>query len=134
MESSHPGSKTICMAFESEAHYNACLADTAAFRAHLERALADAPELFPPEMTQGFAFYGSSRSRKLQLALRRIRMSATGEVFQIRPSFLMPYAIGKTDEVEKALYLRRFAVPFDALAYVFGRDAMYWYRAWCALG
>ena len=25
-------------------------------------------------------------------------------------------------------------VPFDALAYVFGRDAMFWYRAWLAFG
>jgi hypothetical protein len=45
----------------------------------------------------------SSRS-----ALGRIRLAATGDVFQIRPSFLMPYLIGKTDEVEKALYLGQF--------------------------
>jgi hypothetical protein len=25
-------------------------------------------------------------------------------------------------------------VPFDALAYVFGRDAMFWSRAWLAFG
>jgi hypothetical protein len=36
----------------------------------------------------------------------------------------MPYLIDKTEEVEKALYLRQFDVPFDALAYVFGRDPM----------
>lgn len=134
MEPSHPGSKTICMPFESEAHYSACLTDNAAFRAHLERVLSDAPELFPPEMAEGFVFYGFYRSRKLEIAFRRIRVSATGDVFQVRPSFVMPYAIGKTDEVEKALYLRQWDVPFDALAYVFGRNPMYWYRAWCAFG
>ena len=37
-------------------------------------------------------------------------------------------------EVERALYLRQWGVPFAALAYVFGRDAMFWYRAWVALG
>ena len=42
--------------------------------------------------------------------------------------------IARTDEVEKALYLRQWGVPFDALAYVFGRDAMFWYRAWLAFG
>ena len=31
--------------------------------------------------------------------------------------------VGRTDEVEKGLYLRRYGVPFDAIAYVFGRDA-----------
>jgi hypothetical protein len=35
---------------------------------------------------------------------------------------------GYTDEVEKALFLRRFGVPFWALSYVFGRDDDYWYR------
>ena len=46
----------------------------------------------------------------------------------------MPYMIARTDAVEKALYLRQWGVPFDALAYVFGRDAMFWYRAWLAFG
>jgi hypothetical protein len=46
----------------------------------------------------------------------------------------MPYMVGRTEEVEKALYLRHWGVPFDALVYVFGRDAMYWYRAEMALG
>ena len=46
----------------------------------------------------------------------------------------MPYLIARTEEVEKALYLRQWGVPFEALAYVFGRDAMFWYRAWLAFG
>jgi hypothetical protein len=41
---------------------------------------------------------------------------------------MMPYMIARTDEVEKALYLRRWGVPFEALVYVFGRDSMFWYR------
>lgn len=46
----------------------------------------------------------------------------------------MPYVVGRTNEVEKGLYLRRYGVPFDALAYVFGRDASYWYRLHQSLG
>ena len=46
----------------------------------------------------------------------------------------MPYGIGRTDEVEKALFLRQWGVPFGALAEVFGRDAMFWYRAWLSFG
>jgi hypothetical protein len=42
--------------------------------------------------------------------------------------------IARTDAVEKALSLRQWGVPFDALASVFGRDAMFWYRAWLAFG
>ncbi len=90
----------------------------------IEQVLADASERFPPEMVEGFCFYGAYRSRKQPIALRRIWLAATGGVFQIRPSFLMPYLIGKTDEVENALYVRQFDVPFDALSCVFGRDPM----------
>ena len=46
----------------------------------------------------------------------------------------MPYLVARTEDIEKALYLRRFCVPFEALAYVFGRDPMFWYRAWISLG
>ena len=67
------------------------------------------------------------------LTRRRIKLKANGDIYQIRPDFIMPYMVGKTHEVEKALYLCRFAVPFDAIAYVFGRNAMYWYRAYASL-
>jgi hypothetical protein len=50
------------------------------------------------------------------------------QVFTIAPSGIMPYFVDMTDEIEKALFLRRFDVPFWALAYVFGRDDQYWYR------
>lgn len=46
----------------------------------------------------------------------------------------MPYMVGKTDEIDKPMYLRQFGVPFEALAYVFGRNAMYWYRIYLSLG
>lgn len=36
--------------------------------------------------------------------------------------------------MEKGLFLLRFHVPSWALAYVFGRDAMYWYRLQQGLG
>jgi hypothetical protein len=50
------------------------------------------------------------------------------QVFTIAPSGLMPYGVGLTDDLEKALFLRRFDVPFWALSYVFGRDEQDWYR------
>src|SRR3954452_18117068 len=89
MEPPHRLSKTICMPFESETHYATCLRDTETFRRYIDHVLADAPELFPPEMGEGFCFYGVYRSRKQRIALGRIRLAATGDVFQIRPAFLM---------------------------------------------
>lgn len=72
--------------------------------------------------------------KKQQVTLRRIKLKTSGAVIGIRPSFLLPYGVARTDEVEKALYLRQFGVPCEALAYVFGRDANFWERAWLAFG
>jgi hypothetical protein len=46
----------------------------------------------------------------------------------------MPYMIGRTEDVEKGLYLRRYGVPYKAIAHVLGMNAMYWYSATQALG
>ncbi|HXH13347.1 MAG TPA: hypothetical protein VNP04_26665, partial [Alphaproteobacteria bacterium] len=129
-----PGHKSICLGFESEAHYRQVVEDPMMFRQFLQASVASYPELFPREMAGGFQLHGSYASTKQELRVRRIKLKASGQVFQIRPSFVMPYMSAKTDEIEKALYLRQWGVPFEALAYVFGRDAMYWYRVWLALG
>ncbi len=50
------------------------------------------------------------------------------------PASVMLYMSGRVDEVEKGLFLMRFHVPYWAIAYVFGRDAMYWYRLQQGLG
>jgi hypothetical protein len=42
----------------------------------------------------------------------------------------MPYMTGRTQEVDNALFLMRFYVPCWAIAHVFGRDPMYWYRTY----
>jgi hypothetical protein len=47
---------------------------------------------------------------------------------------MMPYLIARTEEVEKALFLCRWGVPFWALTYVFGHNDMFWYRAYISLG
>jgi hypothetical protein len=46
----------------------------------------------------------------------------------------MPYLTARTQEVEGPLFLRKFGVPFWALARVFGNNPMFWYRLECELG
>ncbi|WP_339136324.1 MAG: hypothetical protein WGN25_00340 [Candidatus Electrothrix sp. GW3-4] len=46
----------------------------------------------------------------------------------------MPYMTALSEDVEKALFLRRFNVPYWGLTYVFGRNNMFWYRQEQALG
>ena len=126
--------KHICVPFASEAHSQDCVDDVTKYRQHLSTTYDQHPELFPQAWAQGYWLHDQYRSRKQHVTLRRIKLKATRAVFTVRPSFLMPYGIGRTEEVEKALFLRQWGVPFDALAYVFGHDAMFWYRAWLNLG
>lgn len=128
------GSKSICLPTGSEAEYSEAVSHPQRFRSCIDQLIERYPGLFPSEIDRGYWLHDIVRSKKQQLSMRRIKVVATGEVYQVRPDFVMPYMIGKTDEVEKGLYLRRWGVPFEALAYVFGRDENYWYRAYQGLG
>jgi hypothetical protein len=126
--------RSLCLSFPSEADYQFCIADRRRCRDDLQEQFHHHPELFPAGWAEGFTFHGFVTSHKQGLRQRRVKLKATGHAYQIRPSFMMPYMIGRTAEVEKALFLRRWGVPFEALAYVFGRHPMYWYRAYVSLG
>lgn len=124
----------ICLPFESESHYASCVTDTALYRKFLNQCFNSHPQLFPKAFSSGYQFHSRYHQKKTGLTLRRIKLKATRKVFAIRPSFVLPYAVERTDEVEKALFLRSYGVPFEALAYVFGRDASFYQRAWLQLG
>lgn len=114
--------------------YQAAVETPKAFREMLDPTIQRHPELFPASITAGYSLHDRRSSKKLSgVVLQRIKLNALDEqghvqVFTIAPSDVMPYMTAYTDQVEKALFLRRFGVPFWGLAYVFGHDAAYWYR------
>jgi hypothetical protein len=126
--------KTICIAFPDEENYQICMTDPAKFRSHLDHTYSRHPELFPEAFKGGYILHGFVYSKKQDIKTRRIKLSADNEAYQIRPSFLLPYMIARTDDVEKGLYFKRWGVPFEALAYGFGRYGMFWYRVYVSLG
>ncbi len=69
----------------------------------------------------------SPSSKKQNIKIRRIKRKNIKEVFQIHPSFIMPYISCKTEEASKYLFLLSWC-PYWALSEVFGRDAMFYYR------
>lgn len=71
--------------------------------------------MFPEGFAQGYLLKDERTSAKQGLRQRRIECKASGEAFSIRPSFVLPYMTGQTDEVADPLFLRRFGVPFWAL-------------------
>lgn len=115
--------------------------DRVRFRAWLDNMIATYPELFPAEIAEGYELHGTlPASRKLpDVRFRRIKLKVRNsegkqEVLTIASSAVMPYMTGLTDDVQKALFLRQFTVPFWALTHVFGRDDSYWYRMVAAFG
>ena len=117
--------RSICIPFERST-YDEIIKNSKKFRSHINDKITRFPELFPVKITGGYEMKDSRKSKKLCLCIRRIVVA--GKSYSVRPSFVMPYMIGYVSEVEKALYLRRFNVPFYGLTYVFGHYPMYWYR------
>ena len=128
------GNKSICLPVSNEEQYRQIITDNPSFRAYLLQLYTTYPEILTAGMDKGFCFHDWVVSSKQELSMRRIKLKANQQVYQLRPDFIMPYMVGKTDEIDKPMYLRQFGVPFDALAYVFGRNAMYWYRIYLSLG
>lgn len=99
------------------------LSDPLDFRKCVDDRIELFPELFPPEIAKGYLMKGIYYSKKLSIPIRRIEIADTP--YTIRPSFIMPYMTGIVDEIEKALFMRKFNIPFWALSYVFGKNPMY---------
>lgn len=77
------GAKTICFPVDSEAQYATLVCDPLQFRTYLDQLIEQNPELFPPEIEAGYWWHGMIHSKKQQLLLRRIKVLATGEVYQL---------------------------------------------------
>jgi len=133
------GRQRICLPIERES-YQELMADPKAFHQFLAQMIERYPVLFPSTIKAGYILDGFvSPSKKMpDVRLRRIKLKVKPAdncgVYTIAPSFVLPYMRGYTDEVEHALFLRRFGVPFWALTYLFGRNDMYWYRLERSLG
>lgn len=126
------GSRTICLPIGEE-EYHDVVKDAKRFREWLLECFTATPELFPAGFDERFQMKDSRFSTKANLTLRRIVLH-DGSSYSVCPSFMMPYMTACTADVEHPLFLRKFAVPFWALARVFGRNPMFWYRLECSLG
>lgn len=127
-------SKRITLAVDLE-EYKEIVSAPKLFRAWVDENVERSPELFPPAIKKGYVLHDMRISSKMpEIVLRRIELKENQDVFTIAPSSVMPYMTSYTDDVEKALFLLRFGVPFWALTYVFGRNDMFWYRLFCHFG
>lgn len=117
--------RTIVAAFDQE-KYPETLENPIFFRIALKESIDAFPELFPPEIKNGYKMKDIRYSKKSGIFTRRIVIGSIA--YTVRPSFIMPYHTAFTNDVEKTLFLRKFEVPYWALSYVFGKNSMHWYR------
>ncbi|MCB1190097.1 MAG: hypothetical protein H7A23_14450 [Leptospiraceae bacterium] len=136
MEKNKKGAKSICLPFFEKSNYESIFFDNEKLRTFMNNLYNLHPELFPSDFGKGFIFRGSTERSKKQdgFQTRRIELKASKDVYQIRPSFMMPYMVAYTNDIEKAVYLMRFDIPFYALTYVFGHNDMFWYRIYTSFG
>jgi hypothetical protein len=126
------GHRTLCLPFAEES-YSRIIGDPVEFRRAIDERFQSMPELFPAGFAAGYRLKDDRVSAKRKVSIRRLILK-DGTAYGVRPSFLMPYMTARTDDVQGPLFLRKFGVPFWALARVFGRDPMSWYRIECSLG
>lgn len=115
--------------------YQGIASEAKSFRQWLDEMIASYPELFPCEIEGGYTLhdYLPASVKLADVRFRRIKLKRKNErgeqqVLTIGSSDIMPYMTGYTEAVEKALFLRRFGVPFWGLTYVFGHNDDYWYN------
>ena len=124
--------RTICLPID-ETLYDEVISDVTLFRQWLGGQYELYPELFPDSFAGGFSMKDRRTSARLGIEIRRVTLR-DGSDWSVRPSFVLPGMVARTQDVEHGLFLRKFPVPFWALAHVFGRNAMFWYRLQSALG
>lgn len=118
--------RTIILPVDQD-QYDKIVAHPAPFRAWIDENFKLHPELFPETFEDGYKLHDHNVSEKLGVTTRRIKLR-NGQPWTVRPAFVMPHMTGYTEEVAKALYLRKYGVPYEGLVYVFGKDENYWYR------
>lgn len=143
------GDRQICLAMTRQQY--AEMWDAAPkLREHIENLIPCQPELWPPEVCEGFQLTGKlPESKKLPgIQLRQLRLKAGGPVYTLRPSFVMPYMMGmlkatgddevrrkpETRDIENGLLLLTNNVPAHLVVWVCGGDEMFWMRLMGRLG
>jgi len=103
LEATQKTNKTIVLPFD-EKTYSDLIENKSAYKAFLKDCIETCPELFPKTIDLGWSLYGFTKdSIKQGIRVRRIVTLMDNEVWQIRPSFVMPYMTCETKTAEKIL-------------------------------
>jgi hypothetical protein len=130
---SQNGERTITLPI-GEDQYAEIFHDAERFRTEwLDPFYVDCPELFPVGFEKGYEMKGHYHAKRQKIDIRRIALR-DGTKYQVRPAFVLPMMVGRVEDVEGGLFMRKFGVPYWAIARIFGRNATFWYRLELSIG
>ena len=131
----HPSEDTGRFGWRCWTDYARFMSDREFARAQLDQMHSQHPELFPEAWGWGYAWCGLTEPSRRRAGLGVGGSAQADEgVFTVAPAWVMPYLTASVAEVERPVLLMRFLCSCWALAQVFGRDAMFWYRLEQSLG
>jgi len=129
-------SRTIILPIGTK-EYHQIVDNKSLYRKKIDMLIEQYPEIFPPNIKFGYSFFGYSKNTlKLAITRRVIRVKKvlhSYEDFLLHPCFVLPYLKGITSEISKGLFLRKYNVPYHAIATRDGKNSMFWYRLELAL-
>jgi hypothetical protein len=122
------GARQICIPMTRDV-YDRIWSDPAEVRMYVDSLMTSCPEIFPRAMTESYRLTGHlpESSKMPGIRLRQVRLR-DGQAFTLRPSFVMSYMCGATEDLEKPLLLLSFGVPCWVVTEIFGHNDMYWER------
>ena len=95
----------------SQENYEKIVTAWPKFRAWIDQQYRLHPEIFPATFEKGYKQHDKKISGKTGVLTRRIKLR-NQQVWTVHPGFVMPYMTGSTEEVAKALSLRKYGVPY----------------------
>ena len=106
----------------SPADYAVMVNDPQVFRQQLGQFSETNPELFPPDIKHGYQLHGFSRDsvkmpeiKRRRLKLKAVEQARNSRIYTVVPRCVLSHIADTTTEVEKALFLQRCGVLFEAL-------------------
>jgi hypothetical protein len=114
--------------------YDGIWNDAAKVRFFLTPLIQTMPEVFPPGMEDGYQLSGHLPESVKMPGVRLRQVRVQGDVYTLRPSFVMSYMTGTVEDLEHPLLLLSIGVPCWVVTEIFGHDDMHWHRQLERLG
>lgn len=126
------GSKIIRLPI-SESEYQATINDRKLFRTWLSSLGDKYKFLFEEDFASGYILHDIRHSKKMDLFYRRVRF-ASGNIYAIHPSYVLPYWSGKTTECKHGLLLLLRGTSLDSVVSCYGENQVKWLNRLHQLG